>query len=52
MTDPLGMQPRGFSNPSMRRAECKDCLRDIQEGKRVQGSQWFTYPEFLGRGTD
>lgn len=45
-----GQPPRGFSNPSMRRAECKDCLREIREGKREPGSQWFLYPESWATG--
>jgi len=34
----------------MRRAECKDCIREIREGKREEGTQWFTYPEAWATG--
>ena len=34
----------------MRRAECKDCLREIREGIREEGEQWFVYPEAWAAG--
>jgi HrpA-like RNA helicase len=34
----------------MRKAECKDCLREIREGKRDEGTQWFSYPESWATG--
>ena len=51
MSDLVGEQStRGFSNPAMRRAECKDCLRAIREGKQDIGSEWFSYPEAWATG--
>lgn len=41
---------RGFSRPHMRRAECKDCLRDVLAGSRPAGSQFFAYPESWASG--
>ena len=41
---------RGFSNPSMRRAECKDCAREVRAGTREAGTEFFLYPEAWAGG--
>lgn len=34
----------------MRRAECKDCAREVRAGKRDAGTEYFTYPEAWAGG--
>jgi HrpA-like RNA helicase len=50
MSDEPAETSRGHSRPAMRTAECKDCLREIREGKRDPGTQWFSYPEAWATG--